>query len=173
MKAPIAVLALLAALPAAAFAQDKPETTSGLYGSVGYAQTVSGGDAAAVQGRVGSRLNRFVGMETEISGGVDRDRAVSSGLAHEADLDRQGAAYGVAYMPLSPKADVFARVGYGSSKSRAFDGGSPTGDSVNYGAGAQYFPDGRNGLRADFTRHDFRDRRVKANIFSVGYIRRF
>jgi hypothetical protein len=41
------------------------------------------------------------------------------------------------------------------------------------GFGARYSPDANNGVRADFTRRDFRTSRIKANILSLGYARRF
>ena len=47
------------------------------------------------------------------------------------------------------------------------------GDSWNYGVGANYYLDGVNGVRADWTRRDFRDDRGEADAYSVSYIRRF
>ena len=50
---------------------------------------------------------------------------------------------------------------------------SGDGESVNYGVGANYFIDGRNGIRADWTRRDFTDDGGEADVYSVSYIRRF
>jgi hypothetical protein len=49
--------------------------------------------------------------------------------------------------------------------------------SVNYGAGAQYMFDGRNGVRFDYTRRDFQasgfDNPKDTNTYSVSFVRRF
>jgi outer membrane immunogenic protein len=122
----------------------------------------------APQQVVRTRINRFVGVETETY-----DRAgpyLSEGMRKDFERDRRPAAYGVAYMPIAPRAEVFARVGYGGSKS-AFSG--PRDDSWRYGAGAQYRMNSRDGFRADYTRQGQPRRGVKANIFSIGLVSRF
>ena len=53
-----------------------------------------------------------------------------------------------------------------------FDG-EVDGESWNYGAGANYYLDGVNGVRADWTRRDYRDNGGEADAYSVSYIRRF
>ncbi len=45
--------------------------------------------------------------------------------------------------------------------------------SWNYGVGAQYCLDGKNGLRLDYTRQDFKDRMKPDETWSVAYTRRF
>ena len=50
---------------------------------------------------------------------------------------------------------------------------SGDGESVNYGVGANYFIDGRNGIRADWTRRDFRDDGGEADTYGLSYVRRF
>ena len=48
------------------------------------------------------------------------------------------------------------------------------GESVNYGAGANYFFDGQNGVRADWTRRDFTDDNGgEVDTYGVSYVRRF
>jgi outer membrane autotransporter protein len=47
-------------------------------------------------------------------------------------------------------------------------------DSVNYGVGAQYKVDDKNGVRVDYTRQQYRDNdAADANVVSVGYARKF
>ena len=48
-------------------------------------------------------------------------------------------------------------------------------DSLNYGAGAQYFFNhGPNGVRADYTRYDFRGAgNGSGDVFSISYVRKF
>ena len=71
-------------------------------------------------------------------------------------LDAPGAGYVVGFLPVTPRFDVLARVGYGASKYRVSPAGFSRYDvnenGIRYGVGAQYFLDGRNGLRVDYTR---------------------
>lgn len=171
----VAALAGVVVAPAA-FAQEGAGARAGYYGNIGLAESAPGGGGAqmqGVQGRFGGRVSKHLGFEAELAREIRDDRAFSSGLRRDAELERQSAAYGVAYLPVSKKADVFARLGYGENKTRFWFGGPGRGESVNYGAGAQYFPNERKGVRADFTRHDFRNAKVKANIVSLGFVRKF
>jgi hypothetical protein len=171
----IAVIAMT--VPAIAQAQQAPN--AGLYGTLGYAGTSSSGaDVGAIQGRLGYRLNDYVGAEGEVSGGVKDDRvAVAPGVDAKVGLDHQAAIYGVGFLPVTPQLDVLGRVGYGHSKMSekvAGISGSDAADSWNYGAGVQYHLDGKNGVRADYTREDFqRDAGGHADVWSVAYARRF
>ena len=91
-------------------------------------------------------------------------------------LKHQLAAYVVGFAPVGANTDVFARIGYGESKIRARSGGvsfSDDGSSVNYGVGAQHHFDGLNGVRIDWTRHDFTNGGDKADVFAIAYSRRF
>lgn len=163
MRWVVASLFAAAVLPAAGAAEERPAKAIPIYGySSPPLQTEQ-------QGLRGTRISRHAGAETERSG---NDPTYLRGLEREFQLQQRATVYGVAYMPLTPKADVFARVGYGGG-SRAAPLGFGAADSWKYGAGAQYFPNARNGLRADYTRHDFRNARVKANVLSMGYVRRF
>lgn len=121
----------------------------------------------APQARTEARLSRFVGLESERHEPIARGAA--RGLERDIELDRRPTTFGVAYMPLSPRADAFVRLGYGS-KAKAEGRGE---DSWAYGAGAKYRMKGRSGVRADFTRQGLPRSDVKANIFSVGFQVRF
>ena len=46
-------------------------------------------------------------------------------------------------------------------------------DSFNYGAGAEYRLSEQNGVRADWTRRDFRDGDGKADAYTLSFVRRF
>ena len=147
------------------------------YGTLGYSQLHgSQGDLGAVTGRFGARLTPYLGAEAEASFGVKDDDftvgAANGKLKHEYDA----AIYGVATLPVSPNFDVFARVGYGTTEVKAKIAGasaSEDGESVNYGAGANYYFDAQNGVRADWTRRDFRSDGGEADVYSVNYVRRF
>ena len=172
------VAAIGAALPAFAQAQDAAPVT-GLYGTLGYAGTDSSGvDLGAIQGRLGYRANNWLGLEGEASGGVKNDKVnVAPGVDAKVKLEHQEAIYGVGFLPLTQKWDLLGRVGYGHTKASASASGvkvSDSGDSWNYGAGAQYHLDGANGIRADYTREDFQSHSGgHADVWSVAYMRKF
>ena len=161
------------AVPAMAQTMQSPT----YYGTLGYTQLDgSQGDLGAVTGRFGAKFTPYLGAEAEASFGV-KDEDISFGgvdgkLKHEYDA----AIYGVATLPVSPNFDVFARVGYGTTELKAKAAGvsaSEDGESVNYGAGANYYFDAQNGVRADWTRRDFRSDGGEADVYSVNYVRRF
>lgn len=170
----VSTAAFAALLAAPAMAQSvSPE----YYGTLGYSQLdASDGDLGAVTGRLGAKFNPYFGVEGEASFGV-RDETVNVAgvdvdLEHEYDL----AAYAVGTLPINPNFDIFARIGYGTTEVKASAAGfsaSEDGESVNYGAGANYYFDGQNGVRADWTRRDFRDNGGEADVYSLNYVRRF
>ncbi len=92
------------------------------------------------------------------------------------NLEYTVAAYGVGFLPINEKFDLLARVGYGTTKLEAKAAGVKVSDrdeSWNYGVGAQYSFDGLNGVRGDYTRHDFGNGGNDADVWSVSYVRKF
>jgi len=177
MKSLIALAATTAvlAIPAIASAQTFSPTT--VYGSLGYANAnIDDVNLGAIQGRLGARFGQYVGVEGELAAGVKEDSVNVAGTSVDVKLQHQAAIYGVGYLPLSPQADLFARVGYGTSKIKASAAGTSAaddGDSWNYGVGGQYFLDDKNGVRLDYTRHDFKDSSENADVWAIGYTRKF
>ena len=178
MKSLIATAAVAAiaaaAVPAAASAQ-----TTGVqaYGSVGYSHAdMDEVNLGAIQGRLGIRFNQYFGVEGELAGGVKGEDTNIGGVPVEVDLNHQAAIYGVGFLPVAPNADLYARLGYGTQEIEASGPGGVSargdGESWNYGVGGQYFFDDKNGVRADYTRHDFEDD-GEANVWSIGYVRKF
>jgi hypothetical protein len=47
--------------------------------------------------------------------------------------------------------------------------------NINYGAGAQYFLDGKNGIRVDYTRRSYETQSAPRDqdTWQVGYVHRF
>lgn len=175
MRTLLLTTAALTVLAAPAMAQ---EPVSRVTGSVGYTQLDGDdGDLGAITGRATYNFTRHLGVEGEASFGVkDEDitiGAVDGSLEHEYDA----AVYGVATLPVSENFELFGRVGYGTTSIKADVAGftaSEDGESVNYGVGANYFFDGRNGIRADITRRDFTDDAGgEVDTYSLGYVRRF
>jgi outer membrane immunogenic protein len=184
-----AVTVLVSAVPAIASAQT---ANTGVYGTLGYADAHgSDVDLGTIQGRLGYRFNDWLGVEGEVAGGVKSDDVSTtvgtSTVTGKAKIDHQEAIYGVGFLPLSPNWDLLGRVGYGNTKVKVSDltvtgpggtvsnlSGSASGDSWNFGVGAQYHWDGKNGIRADYTREEFRDNGAgHADVWAVAYSRKF
>jgi outer membrane immunogenic protein len=171
----VSAAALFAAAPALADSPDYNGTS--YYGTLGYTD-LDGRDAnlGAITGRVGARFGRFFGVEGELSGGVTKDHVDVAGTSVGARIEDQYAGYAVGYLPITPRADLFARIGYGDTRFKASAPGiSANGavDSVNYGVGGQYMLDSHNGLRADYTRYDYQRSGGDADVWSVAYVRKF
>lgn len=160
------------AVPAMAQTMQSPT----YYGTLGYSQLDhSDGDLGAITGRLGARIHPNFGVEGEASFGVRSDDfsigAVDGKIKHKSDF----AVYAVGAVPVTPNFELFARLGYGTTKIEAKAGGvsaKADGESWNYGVGGNYFFDAANGMRADWTRRDFRDG-GDADVYSVNYVRRF
>jgi len=167
--------AALSVLAAPAMAQSFSDPT--YYGNLGYSQLDgSDGDLGAVTLRGGAKFTPNFGAELETSFGVHDDDATVLGIDTKVEHVYDVAGYGVATFPLNPNFDVFARVGYGVTEIKASAAGIEASDhleSVNYGAGVNYYLDGQNGLRADWTRRDFQDDGGEADVYSLSYVRRF
>lgn len=171
-----ATLIVAAMAPTLTQAQDAP--TTGVYANLGYSSFGIGSfDVPALQGRLGYRLNSWLGVEAELAGGIKKDK---SGLL-QAKLDHEEAVYGVAFLPLTSRWDLIGRLGYGHSKvTLSVPDGSTTGfqssggaDHWNVGGGVQYHFDGQNGIRGDYTRQEYRGGDGRADVWSVAYSRRF
>jgi len=167
-----AALTLIAA-PALAQVPANPVT-----GSIGYTHLdTDGGDLGAITGRVGYDFTRNFGIEGEASIGVKDDDVSFGGVDGKIEHDWDAAAYGVAKLPVNPNLELFGRLGYGTTSVTSDVAGVQTsadGESINYGVGANYFIDGQNGIRADWTRRDFRDDGAgEADTYGLSFVRRF
>ncbi|MFL5295391.1 MAG: porin family protein [Phenylobacterium sp.] len=188
MKFLIAAAAAATLLPAVALAQTAPPT--GLYGTLGYANAHAGDfNLGAVQGRLGWRFNDWLGVEGELGFGVNDDKGSQTvggvNVNTSVKLKDQEAIYAVGFLPLSNQFDLLARIGYGHQSVKASatatgTGGPITvsdradGDSWNFGVGAQYHFDGANGVRADYTREEFRGSGSDhADIWAIAFSHRF
>ena len=170
-----AAVAAIALCAAPAFAQS---VDSRFYGTLGYSNfSDDPADLSAITGRLGARLSRFMGVEGEVSGGLGSDSNTIAGIATRAHLNDQYAGYAVGFLPVAPHLDLFARVGYGHTDwhvTTPAAAGSFGQDSVNYGAGGQYFFDQANGVRAEYTRDDYTCTHCgAADVWSVAYVRKF
>jgi outer membrane immunogenic protein len=163
-------------LAAPLFAQAQNSTE--VYGSLNYGQTrTRGADTGAIQGRVGAKFTPNFGVEAEVAGGVDDDKVYTPGGPATVKMEHQVAGYAVGYLPVTPNIDLLARAGYGTTKftthnpaATEFDGSR---DSWNYGVGAQYKFDDKNGIRADWTKSEYTKSDLSSNTVAVGYVRKF
>lgn len=152
-------------------------TSPTYYGTLGYTQLdTDNADLGAVTGRVGAKLHPNFGVEAETSFGVGHDDvnigAVSGKVEHRYDV----AGYAVASLPVTSNIDLFARAGYGVTEVKASAAGLAASDhltSWNYGAGATYNLDARNGIRADYTYRDFQHDQGSADTYALSFVRKF
>ena len=191
--------ALLAAAPASA----QVLAGTQWYGNLGYSHASTNVDfedlnqdvdlkSGAVTGRVGARFGQYLGVEGEAAFGLTESEesfnGTISGVPYTADITykmkHELAVYGVGFLPVAPNADLFARLGVGQAESEVSatvraggftettseDGSS---DFVAYGAGGQYFFDGQNGVRGEYTRFDLSDDGAEFDVFSIAYVRKF
>jgi outer membrane immunogenic protein len=180
----------LSALAAPAFAQNATGVSgsgawympTGFYGNLAYSNLNSADsphtDVNAVTGRFGARFGPYVGVEGEASTGFGSDTKTVGGDLTRTHLDNQYAGYLVGFLPITPKFDLLARVGYGGQQYNLKDDTLGTShdhqfDSVNYGAGAQYSFNGKDGVRVDYTRYDAQGNNPDSNVVSVAYVRKF
>ncbi|HEX2558511.1 porin family protein [Phenylobacterium sp.] len=164
----------LLALPGLASAQ---EATS-VYGNIGYAHLdAEDGDLGAVQARLGARFHPNFGVEGEAAFGVnDEEVTIAPGVTADLELKHQLGIYAVGFLPLNENFELLGRVGYSTAEIEAsatgFGSASDDLDGWAFGVGGQYFFDGQNGVRVDYTRHEF-DEDLEADVWSVAYSRRF
>jgi len=152
-------LAAAAALVAPAFMSAHAQNAN-VYINAGYSNfDGNGATLGALTGRVGVGLGPNFAIEGEASFGIDDD----SGL----ELDNEIGAFVVGKLPVSQQFDVFARVGV--ARIETSPGGSE--DGLAYGAGGQFWLTGNDGIRGDFTRHDYDAGEV--DQWNISYVRRF
>ena len=180
MKKALIAAASLAAfatvLPAAAQAQGTVDN-AGAYANLNLGLFDGGqADLKAIQGRLGYRFNDWIGVEGELATGLKSDTDTIGGVRVNTKLKHAAAGYVVGFAPVGANTDLLARIGYGTTKIRARAAGvsdSDSAESFNFGVGAQHHFDGLNGVRVDFTRKEFRNGPADANIWSLGYTRKF
>jgi len=134
---------------------------SGVYVSGGYTQFDGdgGADLGGITGRVGVNLTPNFAIEGEGTIGVTDDSGT--------ELDSEIGAFVVGKMPINASFDVFGRVGV--SRIETSPGGDE--DGLAYGAGATWNLTSQDGIRGDWTRHDYDVGDVDA--FSLSYVRSF
>jgi hypothetical protein len=118
--------------------------------------------------RVGGTYQRYFGAEVEATIGLVDDGHTGA----REELNQQGAIYAVGHLPLGDSLDLMARAGWGRTQYE-FSGAETTASSWNYGLAAQYNLDDNQGVRADWTRHDYENTSINGDFYSLSYVRRF
>lgn len=175
----IAALVMSVTTAGAAQAQMPIPTFSG---SLGYTKKEDS-NLEAVQARLGARFHRNFGVEGEVALGTEpntlRFPSVPP-LTIKTQLRQEVGVYAVGYLPLTSNAELFARVGYGNTWLKSTVAQAPNlavtkfdADSINLGVGGQYYLDGKNGVRIDYTRQDFSKGLPTEDSWAIAYTRRF
>jgi len=86
------------------------------------------------------------------------------------ELKHEVGAFLVGYAPVAPNVDLFARVGYSGSEIET-SLGDVDGDGVAWGVGGQYRFTDKDGVRLDWTRHDYDA--GNADVWALAYTRKF
>jgi hypothetical protein len=159
MKLKLALAAGVALLAVPAFSSASAQAAN-MYVSGGYSSfDGNGATLGGITGRLGVGFGPNLGVEGEATFGVDDD----AGL----ELDNEFGVFGVGRLPISEQFDLFARVGWARIET---DPGSDE-DGVAYGVGGDYYFTANDGIRADYTRHDYDAGDV--DQWSVSYVRKF
>jgi hypothetical protein len=160
MKLKLALAAAVAALAAPAFMTASAQNAN-IYIGGGYTHFDGDGGAelGGLTGRIGVDFGQYFAVEGEASFGVKDDSGT--------ELDSELGIFAVGKLPVSQYFDVFARVGVARIET------SPGGDEdgVAYGVGGQFNFTDKDGIRGDWTRHDYDAGDVDA--YAISYIRRF
>lgn len=166
--------ALAAVAATASFAGQGDFTLGGGYSTFGVSDGGSDVDLGAVTLRGGYEFTDYLGVEGQLDFGVSDDTVVVGGTSVDVELNHAASLFGVARLPVSENANLFARLGYTTADVEASVPGvsfTDDADGFAYGVGGEYFFDGRNGFRAEYTRHELDD--ADADVFGISYVRRF
>jgi hypothetical protein len=160
-KLTISVAALLAGAVAA------PGIASAeTYASLGYTQFSSDDvDVGGVTGRLGYKFTPHLGVEGEATFGVDEDTADFLGTPVDVKLNQEYGVYGVGFVPIGEKVDLFGRVGYVNIDAASSIGPFKAGfdeDGVGFGGGVMWNITDKFGVRAEYTRLEGDDDGVNA-----------
>ena len=169
MKKIVAALLGGVALAPAAFAQEAeaPKYYWWIgYGTGEFDQAFTGDTArlGVLQGKLGWRPLRYLGVEAEGGIGVDEDQVFLGSVK----VEREYGAFAVGYLPLMQTVDVFARAGYISVELESSTANAQDQDSsgAGYGLGAIWYV-GPLDVRFEFTRYDV-ENTADAYMISLG-----
>ncbi|WP_420430951.1 porin family protein [Hyphobacterium sp.] len=170
----VSATALAAVAATASFAGQGDFTLGGGYSTFDVSDGGADVDLGAVTLRGGYEFTDYLGVEGQLDFGVNDDTILIGGTPVDVELNHAASLFGVARLPVSDNANLFARLGYTTADVEASSTGvsfTDDADGFAYGVGGEYFFDGRNGFRAEYTRHELDD--SDADVFGISYVRRF
>jgi len=163
----------VAALAIAGFATAAQAQDGNTYGAIGV--TSYDFDAYGIEGKLGYNFTEYFGVEGQGAFGVSGNEETVGGVTFEGDIDYNVAGFGVVRFPASENFDVFARAGYHSTgisiEANNVEVSADT-DGFAVGAGGQYFWDGLNGVRGEYTYLDG-DSGTSLDTYTLSYVRKF
>lgn len=171
MKTIAIVAATALALTATAASAQDVGRTYGSIGVLGQDNDTTNSELGGVNARVGTRITPHFGVEGEAAFGTNKDTVAGN----EYRLTNKVGAYGVGYLPVSPKFDLIGRVGVSDTdlKAPAAAGKFEQGTALDYGVGAQYHFNNDYAARVDYTRSDFMNDKGESNTTSVSLVKKF
>ncbi|MHA6287494.1 outer membrane beta-barrel protein [Maricaulis sp. CAU 1757] len=125
--------------------------------------------------RAGYDFTRFFGIEGQANVGLGEEDIAGTGGAGEVAMDYSFGLYGVFRPVQNEQGSVFLRGGYTNTQLDASVGGLSDTASENawaVGVGGEYFFDGVNGVRADYTHLEYSDDGGSGDAFGIAYVRR-
>lgn len=147
------------------------------YGSLGYAEDFrKGADLGAADVKFGAKFNPYLGAEGELDVGTNSDVATHLSSPVSERINYAVAAYGVAYLPVTQRFNLLARVGVGETRFNLNNNGvAGRSDlaSLNYGVGAMYDLNARNAIRVDYTRKSYDHNGGDDNTVAASLVHRF
>ena len=136
------------------------------------AQVVTGTDGAL---RGGYDFTQNFGVEADILFGVVDETVNAFGTDVDVSADIGFGGFGVARLPLGENnSNLFIRAGYGTLNIEGEALGVTVAEDVDgfaYGLGGEFYFDGVNGVRVDYTIYDGDDGDL--DTYGIHYIRRF
>lgn len=145
-----------------------------VYGSLGYQNSSTdktNSSLGSVDARVGTKINRYFGVEGEAAFGTNHDDTATGRYK----LTNKWGAYGVGYLPVSPSFDLIGRVGVSDTHMKAPEaaGKLEQGTALDYGVGAQYHINKDYALRADVTESNYNSSKGSATTTSLNLVKKF
>lgn len=133
-----------------------------------------------VEARGGFNLADYFGVEAQASFGVSKIEDNTFNTPVEVGISSSIAGFGVARLPVSDQFNIFGRIGYHSTEVSGDVAGLTPAidldlDGLAFGGGIEFFFDGRNGIRAEYTNLDAGDDGIDGSLdtVSLGYVVRF
>ena len=170
----VSASALAVAVASASFAGEGDFTLGGGYSLIDVSEGGIDVNAGAVTFRGGYEFTDNFGFEGQLDFGVSDDSVVVGAQTVNFEVNHAASLFGVFRAPVSENFNLFARLGYTTAEVEASVPGVAFADDADgfaYGVGGEYFFDGRNGFRVDYTRHELDD--ADADVFGISYVRRF